>query len=405
MAFRGKALDALTEADVRALVDEQVSEGRTLDFKRHLPGNSRDEKKEFLADVTAFSNADGGHLVCGVDEGSGESEGVAVAVPGVEIESVDGEVLRLTNMIRDGAAPRVPNLRIEAVPVEAGRHVVFVEVPQSFARPHMVTLKGAVPFSLRHSRSSEQMTLDEIRAAFNLSGSMIDRIRQFRRERMDVVINGPHFFPLAFGPPRQVLHVLPLSMMDPSNAVDLTISLERAVTAFPTLGRVPTNARFNFEGPAVVAAPRAYTQVFRQGAVEAVTIEGSQMLQGEPTQINFGQVEGMVIRGLQRYFRSLIAAGARAPFVVGLSLTRVSQCVMFSPRGAYVNPPIDRDNLIVPEVVVNEYPETEDPRDEAAARTRARLVSDAMRPAFDAVWNAGGVQPSPYYGDDGRWIG
>src|SRR5690606_9209701 len=71
MAFRGKPIDALTEADLRELVDG-VSEGRTLDYKVKLPERkSRDETKEFLADVTGFANADGGHLLFGVDEAEG----------------------------------------------------------------------------------------------------------------------------------------------------------------------------------------------------------------------------------------------------------------------------------------------------------------------------------------------
>lgn len=198
MAFRGKALDALTQADVQALIDEEVSEGLGLDFKRGVP-RSRDERKEFVADVTAFANAEGGHLICGVDEGEGENKGVAVDAQGVEVSSVDDEVLRLTNLIRDGASPRVPNLRIEGVPVGAGRFVFVVEVPQSFARPHMVTLKGAIPFNLRHSRSSEPMTLDEIRSAFNLAGSVVERIRGFRSERLQALANDSQPMPIERG--------------------------------------------------------------------------------------------------------------------------------------------------------------------------------------------------------------
>lgn len=48
-----------------------VSEGRTIDYKRELPGNSDGDKKEFLADVSSFANTSGGDLILGVDENAG----------------------------------------------------------------------------------------------------------------------------------------------------------------------------------------------------------------------------------------------------------------------------------------------------------------------------------------------
>jgi hypothetical protein len=44
-----KHLDNITETDITALITNAVSEGRTIDYKRELPGNSDGDKKEFLA--------------------------------------------------------------------------------------------------------------------------------------------------------------------------------------------------------------------------------------------------------------------------------------------------------------------------------------------------------------------
>ena len=45
MAFDGRSLDTITEADLQDLVSNGVPEGRDLDYKQELPGKSNDEKR------------------------------------------------------------------------------------------------------------------------------------------------------------------------------------------------------------------------------------------------------------------------------------------------------------------------------------------------------------------------
>ena len=51
-----KDLAAITELDLKSLIENSVLEQKTLDYKKMLPGNSDSEKKEFLADVSSFAN-------------------------------------------------------------------------------------------------------------------------------------------------------------------------------------------------------------------------------------------------------------------------------------------------------------------------------------------------------------
>jgi predicted HTH transcriptional regulator len=64
-------LNLITAENIQSLVDNAVEEGVTLDFKRDLPGDDRDSRKEFVADVCAMANTKGGDLVYGVDEEDG----------------------------------------------------------------------------------------------------------------------------------------------------------------------------------------------------------------------------------------------------------------------------------------------------------------------------------------------
>ena len=54
------ALDAIDEAALCALIENQVSERSNLEYKRDLPGRGDEDVKEFLADVTSLANAQGG---------------------------------------------------------------------------------------------------------------------------------------------------------------------------------------------------------------------------------------------------------------------------------------------------------------------------------------------------------
>lgn len=49
-----KKLSDTSEGDLTALITNGVAEGRTIDYKRDLPGNADSDKKEFLAERIVF---------------------------------------------------------------------------------------------------------------------------------------------------------------------------------------------------------------------------------------------------------------------------------------------------------------------------------------------------------------
>ena len=62
-----RAFEDIAKSDIESLISNGVAERRTLEFKRELPGNSEKDRKEFLADVTSFANAQGGDILYGID--------------------------------------------------------------------------------------------------------------------------------------------------------------------------------------------------------------------------------------------------------------------------------------------------------------------------------------------------
>jgi predicted HTH transcriptional regulator len=81
-----RAIEAIDEALLAALISNKVAERRDLEFKRDRPGGSDGDIKEFLADVTSLANAQGGDLIFGIEDVGG----VAVALPGIAVADADG---------------------------------------------------------------------------------------------------------------------------------------------------------------------------------------------------------------------------------------------------------------------------------------------------------------------------
>jgi hypothetical protein len=105
-------LEQLAKGHLDALVENAVPEGRALEYKQTV-GTNDAAKREFLADVGLLANATGGDLVIGI----AEKGGVATAVPGIDADKADGEIRRLENILRDAVDPRIPGVRMRAVPV------------------------------------------------------------------------------------------------------------------------------------------------------------------------------------------------------------------------------------------------------------------------------------------------
>ena len=99
-----KPLAEIDESDLQALLDNQVAEGKAVEYKSVSPGNADGDKKEFLADVSSFANAAGGDLVYGIRE----EAGLPVELCGLQIDDVDAEILRLENCIQTSIAHDFP---------------------------------------------------------------------------------------------------------------------------------------------------------------------------------------------------------------------------------------------------------------------------------------------------------
>src|SRR5690348_11738053 len=123
-----KRLDDILEDDLNRLVG--IAESRQLEFKQNI-GNSDEEIKEFLKDVSAMANAAGGDIVYGIVEAVDQNGNTtANAVNGVAGQNADDVSLRLDNLVRDCIKPRLVGCGIQHVPLANGNSCFVVRVPK-----------------------------------------------------------------------------------------------------------------------------------------------------------------------------------------------------------------------------------------------------------------------------------
>ncbi len=193
--------DALSE-DLIGLVQGSVPEGLSIDYKRDAYGNDDKAKREFLKDVSSFSNTVGGHILIGV----AETAGLATAIPGLPGLDVDRELQRLEQIAQSGLEPRAQLMR--RIPLNNGESVIAIRILQSWTASHRIIAQGGSRFFKRNSAGCYEPSVDELRTMFNAQNDILTRVSTYRDQRLAVIQGGGLWRPL-LADEQAVLHVLP----------------------------------------------------------------------------------------------------------------------------------------------------------------------------------------------------
>jgi hypothetical protein len=386
MTIERSDFDSIIEQDLQELVEAQVTEGLRLDFKLTEYRKSDSEKRELLKDISALANSHGGHLVLGI----GETQGIAKKLVGLDINA-DAEILRMELIIRNGTEPRIPGIRIRAIPLATGRKVLLVRVPRSWNLPHRVTTQGINRFYIRHSAGVHEPSIEELRALFNQSASALEQARSFRDERVRFVTEGRGQRPLE-GEGRLFLHIVPIAAF--SGMVHLDIEQVYAKNdAFRPLGASGMIPKFNYYGFVNERGGDkndGYTQIFRNGSVEATKAGIVRERDGYNIISGLG-LERQIFLRFSSYIMGLRDVGVPPPLIIMFTFEGVLGA-RYVVESDYYGPPLPEPVLMLPECVLEEYGTEIDHH-------------RAVRPAFDALWNAIGEPKSPFFNEDGLWDG
>lgn len=393
-AFLGSLLrpfnvGTIRDTDLQSLVDSQRAEDRTIEFKAQLPGNSESERKEFLADVTSFANAQGGVILYGVGESANaanRSPGVATTIPGLPGLAADKEIQRLEAMLRSGVDPPLSTqLRFQTVVRSSAEPpVLAIGVFRSFAGPHQVTYQGSRRFWVRGHTGKYEPDVTELKNLFLSAASWLKQVDEFRRYRLERLRSLPRLDMSSV----TLFHVLPLAPVE--GLIDLRAH-ESTLRSFPPLHHHGWSHRFNADGYMTYDQVHdsrltiSFTQWFRTGGVEGYS---SQFIGERSTGTGttgrvlwLEQLQSALLEWTPKAVSLLVESlQLDPPLALLLSLQRVQGARIPATHYRLSSDTIDWDDLLLPPVLYEPL------RDDLAA---------TLQSLFDTIAQSAGLPGVP----------
>jgi hypothetical protein len=369
------------------LLDGKAAEALTIEYKRDTYGGNDAAKAEFLADVSSFANTRGGDLLVGIEA----SKGIPTSFSPFTGDA-DAERLKFEQMARSGLEPRISNFQTKAVPIGSRGSVFVIRIPRSYAAPHRVIFKGRNKFWARSSAGRYEPNVDELRAMFAFAPQLAERMRDFRLDRVARIAARDTPVPLIDNC-CLVLHIIPFSHFDLHPAFSLSRALNPSY--FPPPGMtLPSEWRINFDGFLTLSASashapryRAYVQVFRAGAVEAVV---SSIVDNDG-HINIQQLDFTIVHSARIYSTAVHECGAEPPLAVLASVIGVKDRGLATQFDTWTGMVADRDQLHLNEVIIEELPSGNPD------------CATMLRPLLDQLANAAGLPSAPSFDQAGKY--
>ena len=434
-------IERITEAELQKLVTEGRSEDTKIEFKVMLPGGNDEGKKEFLKDVTAMANSQGGDIIYGIREErtNADDAGKAAELVGIAGVSADATKLWMYELLNSSVEERLTGVVIRDVQLAAGGFALVIRVPRSWNSPHVVRHRSHWRFYARNSAGVYSMNVTDVRTAFLLSDTLAQRLDAFREERLNEIVKNNSDVgvsrdwsdnkPSSAGSERKsvlLVHLQPFDSVRPGHLLDVAQELRGEDGVLNLCGDPYGSAsiRLNFDG-ILVASNQSYIQIYRSGATEELDFDelGSQCdgNRFDVECIGATELDRAMFKAVGRRLLLLKRLGVSSPVSVSVSLLNVKACKLLVRYPIYVGDQpshtgyrlsphaIDRPNLLIKGLVVENLQELplEGQREDRLGIEYLswRTVQPLLRPYCDAIWNAAGYLRSEYFDADGKWLG
>ncbi len=385
-----KPIEAIKAIDFQELIDNGVSESKTIEYKQILNLKTDNDKKEFLADVSSFANASGGDLIFGISE----DKGIPKSIEGIELGDPDQTLLQIESLLRDGIKPRIMGIDNKTFNVSGNKFIILIRIHKSWASPHQVILKGSDKFYSRGTNGKYKLDIEELRSAFAFTEKNTEQIRNFVAQRIGNIVADETPVLLANNG-KIALHLIPFSSFAPGKKFDIASKQFEIKNLRPLDGGSRT-PRFNLDG--ILSASltpgqsNTYVQFFRNGIIETVNAE---LLFPHFGRLGIPSVKGrnyewLIVEIIEEYLEAYKKIQIDLPIYLFLSLINVKGYFVSSDLVRAFSEPINinKDVFTLPEVIINSLDDN---------------IPFLLKPAFDTIWNSCGYERSFSYDADGNW--
>jgi len=372
-------LENLSEKEIEEIIIGK-EEGKFLEFKSDIKIDTTEEKKEFLADVSSFNNANGGDLILGVIE----KDSIAESINGISIENTDKFKQRIENLVRDSIAPNIPPIKFQVVRLSSGKYIVVISLIESFNKPHSITLNKSLRVYSRNSSGKYPLDIFDIKDIILGSADVIKKMNDFRNSRVFSIVNQD--LPIKFEneeSAKYIIHIIPQQAF--FQKLNANFNEIRTWTNMI----MPLNAgycqqRLNFDGiyaytsGSNFSVVKKYFQFFRNGIIESVNGDFT----SKYNNIEKGVWGSLISEGAIRLVTQAITIykelEVSPPIYVLISLMGVKDhCMILDPSRFHWagNRFFEQQELKCPEVVIYDY--------DIDLKNEFKFI-------FDMIWNAVG---------------
>jgi len=236
--------------------------------------------------------------------------------------------LQLDQIIRNGIEPRIPNLKIQEVPLSNSNYIIIIRSSRSWVAPHRIKFKEDHRFYTRGTNGKHKMSIDELRTSFNLSETLIDRIRNFRINSISNVISEETHIYLHNGA-KILLQLIPIESFNPTHIFNVNKLKSQSDLLTPISG-YGNNERFVLDGYiryhiSTSGLSSGYIIFHRNGIIESFDSKILNTHESEK-KINVIGFKRKIIEVIENQLNALNNVGIQTPIFVFLTLINIRGC-------------------------------------------------------------------------------
>lgn len=389
--------DYKIKEDLLDLIENNAVENQQLEFKRYCFSEGKVDGKDkdaLLKEISAFANAEGGTIIIGIDE-DGKRMATKLTDIGCNGIQFDGVQLAIQQYMLAKIRPRLYGVSMHKIELDNGNIAMVINVPKSFSRPHAVNDGNKDNFYIRHSNGVTNMSVDDLRRQFIFSASFNSEIKQFRSDRIGMILSKECVGNLADGA-MVLVHVVPLWSLDMGNLIDIKqLNQQPFYDNTEPISGGSWNNRYNSDGFCRAKIDfeskqiSSYVQFFRNGIIEALDIRMMNFNSKFDKEVyDWLKTECTVYQAIERYTTLLEQLNVPKPWYIYISFLNAKG---FRSDNFYVGTTesIDRDIIHSTECIFSDDSEN---------------LDTAIKATFDSLANAFGMAQSPNYNQDGKYV-
>lgn len=384
MYLLGKRADLIEESDIIRLLDSQTQESKTLDYKKELHISKDADKKEFLFDITAMFNTDGGCIIYGIEElkdDIGQNTGLPKSIVGINLDNLDKTTQLIEDIVKGNTEPRIAQMVIKTIKV-SDKVVLLIGIPRFTGLPSMVTFNTSNKFYKRRNSGKYAVDVYELNQMFMQNQILKERIEEFRIKRVSKVLDHK-FLPNLETSTSLFIHIVPLNFND-NAIIDFKKAVDHQLKMKP-FSASGWDKMYNIDGFATYSTTSdrqkvsSYNQIFRNGIYEAYS--SGLFYQTRSGAQGFDPIHFMqeTVETINNGLFVLNQLEIDPPFYIAFSLHNIMHKVIDTELSYYIQK-FRNEELVLPFVLLEDY---------------ATDIKQSLKYSFDIMYQSVGFEKSP----------